>query len=48
MRSAKITLSRKSRKKMSMSYELAPEKNGISKEQKQTAVVPIFYPDCPY
>jgi hypothetical protein len=48
MRSAKITLSRKSRKKMSMNYELAPEKNGSNKEQKQTAAAPIFYPDCLY
>ena len=48
MRSAKITLSRKSRKKMSMNYELAPEKKGSNKEQKQTAAAPIFYPDCLY
>jgi hypothetical protein len=31
MRSANITLSRKIRKKMSMNYELAPEKKGSNK-----------------
>jgi hypothetical protein len=30
-----------------MSYELAPEKNGINKVQKQTVAAPIFLPRLP-